>query len=54
VDGARARVEQIRRSYGDDDVPYISEGYAHLDSWLDAVEAGHVRVGNEGTRHPSG
>ena len=42
---ARARVEEIRRSYSDDEIPYISEGFAHLDAWIDGVEAGKIEVG---------
>lgn len=41
---ARARVDEIRRCYCDDKVPYISEGFAHLDAWIDGVEAGAIEV----------
>lgn len=41
---ARARVDEIRRSYSDDRVPYISEGFAHLEAWIDGVQAGAIEV----------
>lgn len=41
---ARARVEELRRSYSDDEIPYISEGFAYLDAWIDGVEAGAIVV----------
>jgi len=41
---ARARVDEARRCYSDETIPYISEGFAHLDAWIDGVEAGAVEV----------
>lgn len=43
-DGARQRIDEVRAAYGDDDVPYISEGYATLEAWVAAVESGAVGV----------
>jgi hypothetical protein len=39
-DGARRRVAEVRAVYDDDVMPYISEGFAYLDRWIDDVEAG--------------
>jgi len=41
---ARARVDEIRGSYSDAAVPYISEGFAHLVAWIDDVESGDNEV----------
>jgi predicted O-methyltransferase YrrM len=37
VDEASARIAEIEARYSDDDLPYISEGYAYLKHWLELV-----------------
>lgn len=39
---ARERVETVRSDYDDAVVPYIEQGFAYLDRWLDDVEAGRT------------
>jgi hypothetical protein len=41
---ARERVDAIRAAYGDEHIPYISEGYAYLDNWIAGVENGTIAV----------
>ncbi len=41
---ARARVADVRRSHGDGRVPFLDEGFAYLDAWIDQVQAGVVNV----------
>jgi Methyltransferase domain len=36
---AREHVREVDRSYDDASVPYISDGFAHLTQWIDALEA---------------
>jgi len=41
---ARDRVDEVRARYTTEMIPYIDEGYAYLDAWIDAVEAGTMAV----------
>jgi hypothetical protein len=43
-DDARARVAEIRASYDDSVLPYLEEGLAYLDRWLEDAEAGRTPV----------
>lgn len=43
--GARARLEEVRSSYSDEVLPYISEGFAWVESWIAGIEDGTVRIG---------
>jgi hypothetical protein len=41
---ARERVAELEAEVGDDQVPYLSEGYATLRAWLDQLEAGQAHI----------
>lgn len=41
---ARARVDEIRGSYSDETIPYISEGFAYVDDAIDKVRAGTIEI----------
>lgn len=40
---ARAHIDEIRGAYSDDAIPYLSEGFAHLEAWIDKAEARSLR-----------
>jgi hypothetical protein len=39
LERARERVREVAQSYDDSAVPYISDGFAYLASWIDGLEA---------------
>lgn len=44
ISGARGRLDEVRSAYSDDVIPYISEGYAHVEAWISALEAGRIQI----------
>lgn len=41
---ARERVAELEAEVGDDQVPYLSEGYAYLTAWIEDLEAGRAQA----------